>query len=97
MPELMELLQNMRRPGLLLQAAKLGMKDYNRERTLKRLALPTAEQNATNAVHALMSTEDTMEHARRAGDASYTPSRHVEVLVALLAEIRRLAAPQARA
>ena len=94
MTDLIHAVNGLRRPRLLLNAAKIGLRDYNRARTLKRVA-PT--QNLTNpagAVRALITAEETMEQARQARDASYTPSRHVEVLIALLAEVRALATPK---
>ena len=40
------------------------------------------------ALKRLLSVEDGMEATRRAGDASYSIARHIEVLIALMAEAR---------
>ena len=87
----------LRRPRLLLQAAKLGQGEYNRDKVLKRVAPAQKALSPAGAVQALISVEDNLEQARRTGDATYQPSRHVEVLIALLAEVRQLARPAARA
>ena len=84
MTDFRDLLKNLRRPRLLVQAARLGMADYRRERDLRRIAgTPAAPDHAQAA----------LEQTRRAGDAGYDIARHVEVLIALMAEVRLLPAP----
>jgi hypothetical protein len=86
----------LRRPRLLLQAARHGLREYRRERRLRRL-LPgtimpgTALPDEGAAVAPLLEVEAQLEEARRARDAGYSPARHVEVLIALVAEARALA------
>lgn len=82
------LTETLRRPRLLIKAALLGLRDYNRNRVLKRLISAPAAPRPGAAVTTLVCVEERLEAARRSGDASYTPSRHVEVLIALLAELR---------
>lgn len=84
----------LRRPRLLIRAAMHGLEDYNRERVLKRLTRSPSVPSPKRAVTSLLSVEETLETARRSGDASYNVSRHVEVLIALLAEARQLAQPK---
>lgn len=78
----------------MIDAAKYGMSDYNRERVLKRLMRGAALPSPRKAVSTLLTTEETLETARKSGDASYNVSRHVEVLIALLAEARQMANPK---
>jgi hypothetical protein len=88
MTDFRAILSNLRRPRLLIRAARFGMIDYHRERDLKRiLGTPgPAERTMTE----LLAEEDRLEQVRCRGDASYIVSRHIEVLVALMAEVRLL-------
>jgi hypothetical protein len=86
MTDLCCLLANLRRPRLLIRAARFGIDDYRRDRDLRRLIdgiLPTEV-----ALPRLAEVEEEMEDRRRAGNATYSVSRHVEVLIALMAEMR---------
>lgn len=78
-----------RRPRLLLDAARHGLADYRRARDLPRLigGCPTAAQ----AVAELAAREEAAEAARRAGSPAWSCVRHVEVLIALMAERALLA------
>lgn len=91
MTDFRDLLQNLRRPRLLVQAARLGVADYRRDRDLRRIAGTAAAPD--RVLPALMDAEAALEQTRCAGDASYDIARHVEVLIALMAEARRLPAP----
>lgn len=90
MSEFRARLAALRRPRLLMHAARFGIGDYRRDRDLRRLIdLPASPETA---VTLLLSQEDRMEANRQRGDAGYSIARHVEVLIALLAE-SRLAPP----
>ncbi len=95
MTDLMQILGNMHRPRLLLDAARHGIADYNRARVLKRFTKGQRNLSPQGAVNTLLSVEAGLEAARQSGDASYNVSKHVEVMVALLAEARSLARPRA--
>jgi hypothetical protein len=82
------MLANLRRPRLLMHAARFGLGDYRRERDLKRLVYPAASPEET--VPRLLSVEEALEATRLSGDASYSAARHIDVLIALLAEARML-------
>ncbi|NEX44954.1 DUF6477 family protein [Pseudotabrizicola algicola] len=79
-------LADLRRPKLLMHAARFGVSDYRRERDLRRLISLPASPEAT--VSQLLSQEDKLEQNRQRGDAAYSIARHIEVLIALLAESR---------
>lgn len=81
-------LARLRRPALLIRAARAGLAEYDRARDLRRL-LPRAGQPAPGrALAALVEAEALADADRRAGRAGYSVVRHVGLLVALLAEAR---------
>lgn len=83
-------LADLRRPRLLIRAARFGVADYKRDRDLRRLINASARATPETAFPQLISAEEQMEAIRRAGDAAYSVSRHIEVLIALIAEARLL-------
>lgn len=88
MTEFLGVLNTLRRPRLLIRAARFGLRDYNRERDLRRLVRSDELPTPTRAIPTLIAEEQRLESIRRARDAAYSPARHVELLVALIAEIR---------
>ena len=90
MTDFRTLLTDLRRPRLLIRAARFGVADYKRERDLRRLINASNRATSESAVPQLISAEEQMEETRRAGDAGYSVSRHLEVLIALIAEVRLL-------
>jgi hypothetical protein len=82
------MLANLRRPRLLMHAARFGLGDYRRDRDLRRLGERSASPEET--VPRLLSVEEALEATRVAGDASYSAARHIDVLIALLAEAQLL-------
>jgi hypothetical protein len=88
MPDTFAILETIRRPRLLMQAARLGLAAYHRNRDLRRLI--GAEMAPAVAVAKLISAEEQVERNRLAGVADYSPVRHVELLAALIAEASRL-------
>lgn len=82
------MLATLRRPRLLMRAARFGLAEYRRDRDLRRYVGPAASPE--DAVASLMSVEARLEATRLAGDAAYSVARHIEVLIALLAEARFL-------
>ena len=83
-------LSQLRRPRLLVRAARHGLQDYRRDRDLARLIRTTANTRPEAALEALFETEEMLEATRRAGDANYSIARHIEVLIAMMAEARLL-------
>ncbi|OZA12795.1 MAG: hypothetical protein B7Y02_06885 [Rhodobacterales bacterium 17-64-5] len=81
-------LSNLRRPRLLMHAARFGLGDYRRDRDLRRLVNGSLSPDKT--VPSLMILEADIEASRTAGETSYSAARHIDVLVALLAEARLL-------
>ena len=88
MSDLHALLSDLRRPRLLIRAARFGLADYRRERDLRRILGQVTSPDT--AVPRLMSEEEQLESGRRAGDLAYSVTRHVEILIALISEMRLL-------
>ena len=88
MSDFCKTLASLRRPRLLTHAARFGLGDYRRERDLRRLV--RCGDSPEETVPTLLSVEERLEATRQAGDASYSVARHIEVLIALLAEARLL-------
>jgi Family of unknown function (DUF6477) len=82
------MLATLRRPRLLMRAARFGLADYRRERDLRRCVGGAASPEDT--VTSLMTVEARLEATRITGDAAYSVARHIEVLIALLAEAQFL-------
>lgn len=83
-------LNELRRPRLLIRAARAGAADYRRDRDLCRLLSGGPTPAPAEAVERLIAEETTLETTRRRGAAGYSPMRHVEVLIALMSEARLL-------
>jgi hypothetical protein len=88
MTDFRALLTSLRRPRILIRAAHCGMVDYRRERDLQRLL--KGVHSPEGAVGHLIEEEERLEAIRRAGTASYSVTRHIEVLIALMVEVRLL-------
>jgi hypothetical protein len=83
----------LRRPRLLVRAARHGLQDYRRDRDLRRLIRAAAGVRPEVALEQLFVTEEALEATRRAGDATYSIAHHIEVLIAMMAEAQLLRRP----
>ncbi|EPX76209.1 DUF6477 family protein [Salipiger mucosus] len=92
MKDLLSLVKTLRRPRLLVRAARIGAEDYRREARLPRLLGLAALPRSASALLQLMELEADLDESRRRGDATYSVTRHVEVLSAVMGESRRLRA-----
>ncbi len=88
MTDFRSILANLRRPRLLIRAARFGLQDYRRDRDLRRLL--TGSTSPERTVPQLLAEEERLEAIRQTGDISYPMGRHIEVLVALMAEVQLL-------
>lgn len=84
MTDLKKALTALRRPKLLVRAARLGAASYRRDRDLGTVL----RRKGGNTVEALLEAEDRLEANRQAGDSTYSIQRHVGILTALIAEAR---------
>jgi hypothetical protein len=97
-----ETLRRTRRPRMLLRTARIGLADYVRERDLKRLLrLPAAPEPGPETMAALFAMEAAQERLRTRPPAEagepWRAARHIEVLIALLAEAQLVFQPVAAA
>lgn len=88
MRETFAILETIRRPRLLMQAARHGLAAYRRKHDLQRLI--GGETTPMQAVEKLIDAEGRIEQTRLSGEADYSASRHIELLAALIAEASRL-------
>jgi len=88
MQDILTTLNSLRRPRLLIRAARLGEINYRRETDLRRhLGYGRLPRNG-EALMALMDIESEMNTLRVMRDASYSATRHVDVMIALMGEAR---------
>lgn len=80
------MLAALRRPRILVRAARCGVADYRRDRDLRRLLRLPKTAVAARALETLLAEEQRLETIRTTGEATYSLQRHVAVLTALLAE-----------
>jgi hypothetical protein len=78
----------LKRPSLLLRAARFGLNSYSRERDLRRLV--SGPVTTERALAQLIAEEERLESIRTMGKGHYPVARHIDVLIALLAEARLL-------
>ncbi len=90
MTDFQRFLSEVKRPRLLVRAAKLGMCQYNRSRDLKRLMREAVVPAPERAMARLIDEEALLEESRRAGGATYSLARHIDLLIAMMAEARLL-------
>ena len=88
MTDLLTLLNQRRRPPLLVQAARIGAAGYHRDRALRRHLGWLRPPGNGAALSALMQLEEELEERRRDRDAGYSPARHVDVMIAVIGEAR---------
>lgn len=90
MTDIMQLLSTLRRPRLLIRAARFGIADYNRDRDLKRLIREPSAPAPERALTKLISEEAALEETCTNGDASCSVAWHVDILIAVMAAARLL-------
>ncbi|PWJ20390.1 DUF6477 family protein [Jannaschia seohaensis] len=81
-------INELRRPGLLVEAAAQGTALYERRRDLRRMLRVAIPATARAALEKLLPIEAELEKRRREGATNYCLPRHVDILTALLAEAR---------
>jgi len=85
-------LARLRRPALLIEAARLGVATYCRERTLRRHLGDLHHPDSEAVLETLLEIEEELNQLRRHDYAGYSPARHVDVVIAILGEVRRMRA-----
>jgi hypothetical protein len=90
MHDLINRLSNLNRPRLLVRAARIGANDYQRDLHLSRALMHSGMPATSDAVSRLLEIEEEIDGMRRLDDAAYSIIRHIDVLIALIAEARTL-------
>jgi hypothetical protein len=90
MTDLSTQIADLRRPRLLVSAARHGMTNYRRTRDLQRIAGQSQRATPHAVVESLLHQEEQVEQTRLAHDGTYSVNKHVELLIALMAESRNL-------
>ncbi|SMO51479.1 DUF6477 family protein [Paracoccus laeviglucosivorans] len=75
-----------RRPRVLVQAARIGLRGWNRDRDLRRLLRCEELPMTGAALPRLRTEEERLNHARCERQADYDLQRHVLLLIAIMAE-----------
>lgn len=88
MNDLLKKLDNMKRPRLLIRAARIGMTEYRRDVDLRRHFGPGPLPRSGAALERLVELESGINDQRRARNASYSSITHVDVLIAMMGEAR---------
>ena len=92
MTDILHRLDHLRRPRLLIRAARIGAEDYRRDIHLPRLLGHDSLPRGAVALARLMEVEAALDECRLTGDAGYSTVRHVEVMIAVIGEARILRA-----
>ena len=82
----------LRRPSLLIKAARFGLDDYVRTMHLRRILKTETIPRPAPAVMQLLDIESALNTARIEKQATYSVARHVDVMIALMAEAQILCA-----
>ena len=93
MTDFVTLLNALRRPKILIRAARAGVVDYRRDRDLKHILRQPCSAGTAQAVMSLLAEETRLEADRALGDGTYNLQRHVAVLTAIIAEARLATRP----
>lgn len=92
MQDVLGLLNALRRPRLLVRAARIGARDYCRDRHLQRVLGYGALPRPGAAIMSLIEIERVQEDMRTSDDAGYSLTRHLDVLIAMMGEANILRA-----
>jgi hypothetical protein len=95
MQDILSMLHALRRPALLMRAARIGAEDYRRTTHLPRLLGYGVLPRHGAALMKLMQLEADLNEQRVAGNTSYSLVKHVDILIAMVGEARVLRASQA--
>lgn len=86
MQDILTRLAELRRPPILLRAARHGALAYRRDRHLQRVLGYGRVPRSAEALTRLVDLEAEHEDLRTTGYGGYSSARHLDVLIALVAE-----------
>lgn len=93
MQDLTSMLSSVRRPRLLMRAARIGAESYRRDIHLPRILGRDNHSAQGSVLWKIMELEAELNALRLAGDSSYSLTRHVDVMIALVGEARMSRTP----
>ncbi|MEL6449716.1 MAG: DUF6477 family protein [Pseudomonadota bacterium] len=94
MQDILSMLNTLRRPRLLMRAARIGAEDYRRDAHLPRLLGYGHLPRHGAALMRLVEIEGELNAQRVGDDSSYSLLRHIDILIAIVGEARILRAAQ---
>ncbi|WP_347834130.1 DUF6477 family protein [uncultured Planktomarina sp.] len=83
-------LNTLKRPKLMLEAARNGTARYDPKRHLPVLLGSSYHKSKTGQLDCLLDTEEIYNRLRKEKRAEYSPARHICYLIAILAEYSSL-------
>ena len=89
-PDIHQALARLRRPPLLVRAARLGTASYARDAVLPQLLGAGTVPTVRAALARLIEVEAAQDDARRAGAIHYRAAHHVALLIAVMGEAQLL-------
>lgn len=97
MQDILSMLNAIQRPRLMMRAARIGAESYRRDTHLPRLLGYGVLPRHGAALLKMMEIEADLEGQRQTNDAGYNLLRHIDVLIAMVAEARILRTVNAKA
>lgn len=94
MQDILSMLNALRRPRLLMRAARIGAEDYRRNAHLPRLLGYGHMPRHGAALMRLVEIETDLNAQRLNEDSAYSLLRHIDVLIAIVGEARIMRASQ---
>jgi hypothetical protein len=95
MNDILKTLDSLRRPRLLIRAARIGAAEYRRDAHLRRHFAFGALPRSATALARLFEMEEALNRQRQHDRTRYSAARHVEILIAMMGEARILRTTQA--
>ena len=92
MKDILSTISALRRPNLLITAARIGLADYRRTTHLPNCLGMGPLPRSGSALLRLMELEEALNTQRKKHAVGYSAARHVEVLTAIMGEARLLRA-----
>lgn len=90
MKDILTALDGLRRPSLLIRAARIGAADYRRDAHLRAHFGYGALPRSAAALARLVEMEAEANQQRQSDRSRYSPARHVDLLIAMMGEARLL-------
>ncbi|SLN13214.1 DUF6477 family protein [Roseisalinus antarcticus] len=92
MQDLFGMVGALKRPKLLVSAARFGVEEYHRDSHLPRILRTAGVPRTGTALLRLLEIEEVQDSKRRGHAADYSVARHVDVLIAIMGEAQLLRA-----